>query len=222
MTDPSTWDVYLVTDRSFSQGRATLEVVEAAVSGGVSAVQLREKDLCTRDFYREGVQLREFLRSHRVPLIINDRIDIALALDADGVHLGQEDMPLSKARQILGPDCTIGISINEISQITRETVELSDYLAISPVFSTLTKPDATAPWELEGVQKVRSLTRLPLVAIGSIRLQNAREVVLAGADCIAVVTAITAASDIADATRQLVDEVRHAKSIRRKRPPEYS
>ncbi|AFM26334.1 thiamine phosphate synthase [Desulfomonile tiedjei] len=214
MTDPSTWHVYLVTDRSFSLGRSTLEVVEAAVSGGVSAVQLREKDLCTRDFYREGVQLREFLRSHRVPLIINDRIDIALALDADGVHMGQEDMPLSRARQILGPDRIIGISINELDQITDESVELADYLAISPVFSTPTKPDATAPWGLEGVKKVRSLTNLPLVAIGSIKLQNAREVVLAGSDCIAVVTAITAAPDIAGATRQLVDEVRQAKSIR--------
>ncbi|HTY24771.1 MAG TPA: thiamine phosphate synthase [Desulfomonilaceae bacterium] len=214
MIHPSSWDVYLVTDRSFSKGRSTLEIVEAAVNGGVSVVQLREKDLVTREFYIEGIRIREFLRSERVPLIINDRIDIAMALDADGVHLGQEDMPIRIARKILGPDRIIGLSVNEPKQIDEEAFAFADYLAISPVFSTATKVDITPPWGLKGLRHARTLTDLPLIAIGSINLENAGEVVMAGADCIAVVTAIVSAEDPAGAARSLVHAVKKAKRPR--------
>jgi len=203
-----------VTDRSFSMGRSIPEIVEAAVNGGVSVVQLREKDLATREFYTEGMRIREFLRSERVPLIINDRIDIAMALDADGVHLGQEDMPIRIARKILGPDRIIGLSVNEQKQIDEEAFAFADYLAISPVFSTATKVDITPPWGLEGLRQARTLTDLPLIAIGSINLDNAGEVVMAGADCIAVVTAIVSAEDPGGASRSLVHAVKEAKRPR--------
>jgi thiamine-phosphate pyrophosphorylase len=216
MKDPRTWDVYLVTDRGFSRGRSTLEIVEQAVSGGVSVVQLREKDLSTKAFYEEGLRIRDFLRARKVPLIINDRIDIALALDADGVHVGQDDMPLAIARRILGPGRIIGLSVNEPAQMDPETAGLADYFAISPVFATPTKMDTTEPWGLEGLRRARSLTDLPLVAIGSIKLDNAREVVAAGADCVAVVTAITSATNPEEATRQLVREVRLGKQSRQR------
>jgi thiamine-phosphate pyrophosphorylase len=113
MIHPSLWDVYLVTDRYFSLGRSTPDIIKAAIRGGISVVQLREKDLSTRDFYTEAVQIRELLRSADIPLIINDRIDIALAVDADGVHLGQDDMSVKIARKILGPDRIIGLSLNQ-------------------------------------------------------------------------------------------------------------
>ncbi|MBI5251534.1 MAG: thiamine phosphate synthase [Desulfomonile tiedjei] len=215
MKDLQSWDAYLVTDRGFSLGRSTLEIVELAVSGGVSVVQLREKDLPTRDFFQEGLRIRDFLRARRVPLIINDRIDIALALDADGVHLGQDDMPLGVARRILGPDRIIGLSVNELAHINPENAALADYFAISPVFPTPTKTDTTEPWGLDGLRKARSITDLPLVAIGSIKLDNARQVAEAGADCVAVVTAITAAADAEHATRELVLAVRLGKEDRK-------
>lgn len=211
MRHPRDWDVYLVTDRSFSRARSTLEIVTAAVQGGVSAVQLREKDLESRAFYEEGTKIRTYLRDCQVPLIINDRIDIALAVNADGVHLGQKDLPVRVARRILGPDSFIGISVEKPTDIDADALECADYLAVSPVFATGTKTDTGAAWGLEGLRSVRTMTDVPLIAIGSIKIGNARDVVLAGADCVAVITAIVSADDPADATRQLVNAVRDAK-----------
>jgi len=214
MTHPTAWDVYLVTDRAFSKDRSTLEIVMAAVEGGISVVQLREKDLEARDFYEEGMKIRAFLRSRKVPLIVNDRLDIALAIDADGVHLGQKDLPVKVARSILGPKRTIGLSVEKPADIDEHAVMYANYLAISPVFATGTKIDAAAPWGLAGLAQARSMTELPLVAIGSMKVAHARDVVIAGADCVAVVTAITAADDPARATRNLVGEVRSGKAVR--------
>jgi thiamine-phosphate pyrophosphorylase len=170
--------------------------------------------LDTREFYEEGLRIRDFLRSNGVLLIINDRVDVALALDADGVHLGQSDMPVNVARRILGPDRIIGLSVEKLAQINDGTVAHANYLAISPVFLTSTKPELDASWGLEGIRRVRSLTGLPLVAIGSIKLENAADVIRAGADCIAVVTAIVAADDPREATRLLLEEVRAGKKDR--------
>jgi thiamine-phosphate pyrophosphorylase len=211
MTDPSTWEVYLVTDRALSRGRSTREIVEAAVRGGVSVVQLREKDLNTRKFLEEGRGIRRFLKDAGVPLIINDRIDIALALDAEGVHLGQSDMPADIARKLLGPGRIVGLSVEEPGHITSDEAAYADYLGISPVFLTPTKTDLEKGWGLEGLRKARAMTGLPLVAIGSVKQENARNVMEAGADCIAVVTAITAADNPEQATRRLLKEVRAAK-----------
>jgi thiamine-phosphate pyrophosphorylase len=215
MIDVSAWDVYLVTDRSFSRGRSTRDIVETACKGGISAVQLREKNLDTRDFYNEGHRIREYLRSQGIALIINDRIDIALALDADGAHLGQSDMPIEIARRILGPNRIIGLSVGAPEQITEQAVRYADYLGISPVFFTSTKADEPRQWGIEGLKRARAMTDLPLVAIGSIKQDNARDVVIAGADCVAVVTAIVSADDPVSATADLVSEVREGKRVRR-------
>ncbi|MCL5124410.1 MAG: thiamine phosphate synthase [Deltaproteobacteria bacterium] len=172
MIDIKSWDVYLVTDTFLSRGRSDLEIIEAAISGGISAVQLREKHLASKDFYLKGIEIRELLIEHNVPLIVNDRIDLALALNAEGIHLGQSDLPLKVARQILGPDKIIGWSVNELSQINDETASLVDYFAISPVFFTSTKKDIAAPWGLEGVAKARSNTNKPLVGIGGLGLKT--------------------------------------------------
>ena len=214
MKDPSAWDVYLVTDRSLSRSRTTLQVIQDAVAGGVSVVQLREKDLSTREFYEEGLKIRDFLSSCHIPLIINDRIDIALALDADGVHVGQDDMPITIARRILGPERIIGLSINYPEDINEDAVSCADYLAVSPVFATPTKEDITMPWGLDGLEKARSMTSLPLVAIGGISSHNARDVVIHGADSLAVVSAIVSAEDPKEAAARLVEEIRLGKEKR--------
>ncbi|MCX5874446.1 MAG: thiamine phosphate synthase [Deltaproteobacteria bacterium] len=214
MKDVVSWDVYLVTDKSRSRGRSNLEIVQAAVHAGVSVVQLREKDLSARDFFSEGRKIKNFLVQHNVPLIINDRIEVALALDADGVHLGQSDVPLEIARKILGPDKIIGWSVNDLSHISEEEASLADYLAISPVFFTSTKKDISTPWGIEGVRKARFITLSPLIGIGGIDLDNASDVILAGLDCIAVVSAIVSAEDPLLATKSLVTTVRKAKQAR--------
>ncbi|MHB8203011.1 MAG: thiamine phosphate synthase [Desulfomonilaceae bacterium] len=214
MKNLSTWDVYLVTDTVLSRTRSNLEVVKAAVNGGVSAVQLREKCLSAKDFFLRGVEIRELLAEHNVPLIVNDRIDLAIALDADGVHLGQSDLPLEIARRILGPDKIIGWSVNDLAQINERSASLVDYFAISPVFFTSTKKDISTPWGTEGVVKARSATPVPLVGIGGIGLDNVSGAILAGLDCVAVVSAIVSADDPLAATESLKRQVVKAKQIR--------
>jgi thiamine-phosphate pyrophosphorylase len=208
------WGVYLVTDRAHSRGRSTLEIIEAAVAGGVSAVQLREKNLEAGAFYVEGLKIRDFLKARNVPLIINDRVDIALALEADGAHLGQSDLPIDVARRILGKERIIGLSVTEPAQINEKALSYADYLGISPVFLTATKPDANREWGLGGLGMVRQMTDLPLIAIGSIKMNNAGDVISAGADCVAVVTEIVSADDCEAAARGLCLEVAKAKKKR--------
>ncbi|MBT8330189.1 MAG: thiamine phosphate synthase, partial [Desulfofustis sp.] len=130
------FSLYLVTDRSLSKGRSNRDIVEAAVVGGVTCVQLREKHCGTREFIHEALALRPLLRDRRIPLIINDRLDIALAVEADGVHLGQSDMPLAMARKIAGSSLIIGISAESADDALKAKQEGADYIGISPVFST--------------------------------------------------------------------------------------
>jgi len=215
MIDPSQWDIYLVTDRFFSRERSMSEIVQAALDGCVSVVQLREKELSTREFYLAGLEIRDLLRNAGVPLIINDRVDIAQAIDADGVHLGTSDMPMAAARKILGKEKIIGLSINSLEELNDSSASIADYLAISPVFATQTKPDTAPPWGIAGLHRARLKTTKPLVAIGGISHTNAASVIAAGADCVAVVTAIVAADDPAEATKILKAIVRKEKICRR-------
>ncbi|MGC8605025.1 MAG: thiamine phosphate synthase [Desulfomonilaceae bacterium] len=214
MKNVSTWDVYLVTDTALSKGRSDLEIVEAAVKGGISVVQVREKHLSARDFLLKATGIRQLLLHYNVPLIVNDRLDIAIAIDADGVHLGQSDIPLEVARRILGPTKIIGWSINELSHINEKSSSLVDYFAISPVFFTSTKENISTPWRIEGVAKARLATSKPLVGIGGLGIDNTYEAVMAGLDCVAVVSAIVSKDDPQAATESLVRKVREAKRIR--------
>lgn len=187
--------LYLVTDQSIAGTRTLADVVAAAVHGGVTCVQLREKQLNTRDFLAQAVLLKQLLRPHGVPLVINDRIDIALACGAEGVHLGQSDMPVMQARQLLPPEVFIGWSVETLADVSRSATLPVDYLGVSPIYATPTKSDAASPWGLEGLRQVRAATALPLVAIGGIHVGNAAELLQAGADGLAVVSALCAASD---------------------------
>jgi len=171
------------------------DVVLQAVQGGAGYVQLREKGLSTRGFVEEAIRIKKLLAPYHVPLIINDRIDVALASGADGVHIGQEDMPYDIVRRLMGPQAIIGLSVE-----TWEDVEASEkldvnYIGVSPVFATPTKTDTKEPWGLAGMKKIKAYSRHPLVAIGGINESNAAAVVRAGADGLAVVSAICSADD---------------------------
>jgi len=203
--------LYLVTDRRLCGGKPLEEVIIKAVKSGAAYVQLREKDVSTRFFVEEAKRLKKLLEPYKVPLIINDRVDVALACRAEGVHIGQEDMPYEIVRKLIGQKAIIGLSVE-----TWEDVEASQkldvsYIGVSPVFSTPTKTDTKGAWGLDGLSKIKSYSRHPLVAIGGINESNVREVIKAGADCVAVVSAICASPDPAAATRNLksiIDAVR--------------
>lgn len=202
--------LYLVTDQFCAGGRTLADVVAAAVQGGVTCVQLREKQLNTRDFLAQALALKDLLAPHGIPLVINDRIDVALACGAQGVHLGQSDMPVLQARRLLPPEVFIGWSVETLEDVARSAGLPVDYLGVSPIFATPTKTDTLPPWGLEGLRQVRRATTVPLVAIGGIHVGNAREVLLAGADGLAVVSALCAAQDPGVAAiklRQLIDAV---------------
>jgi len=199
--------LYLVTDRGLCGHRDLEEVISLAVQGVVAWVQLREKDLPTRPFVEEARRLKQFLAPLGVPLIINDRLDVVLASDADGIHIGQEDMPYDIARRLLGPKAIIGLSVETWEDVEQAELLDVDYLGVSPVFTTPTKTDTKGPWGLEGLARIRAFSRHPLVAIGGISRDNAAAVILAGADRIAVVSAICAAADPCRAAEDLCAEI---------------
>lgn len=187
--------LYLVTDQALCRGRTLADVVAAAVQGGATCVQLRDKHLPTRDLLAQALLLKNLLGPTGVPLVVNDHVDVALACGADGVHLGQGDMPVDEARRLLPPHVFLGWSVETAADVARSASMPVDYLGVSPVFATPTKTDTKAPWGLDGLQRVRAQTSLPLVAIGGIHAGNAREVLQAGADGLAVVSALCAADD---------------------------
>lgn len=187
--------LYLVTDRDLSLGRPLEEVVLQAVRGGVSAVQLREKHASTRFFVQEAQRIKDLLAPYNVPLLINDRVDVALAIGADGVHIGQSDMPYPLARQLLGQKAIIGLSVETKEQVQQAEAYEVDYLGVSPIFETSTKTDTVGSWGLAGLAWVRTVSRHPLVAIGGLNAANAASVIRAGADSIAVVSAICSAPE---------------------------
>ena len=204
LVQPEQLRLYLVTDDSLCRGRDLIDVVAQAVQGGVTCVQLREKQLPTRDFVARAIALKTLLAPLGIPLVINDRLDVALACEADGVHLGQSDMSVDVARRLLPPHVFIGWSVETEPDVARAAALPVDYLGVSPVFATPTKTDTHTPWGLEGLRQVRAQTRLPLVAIGGIHAGNAADVVQAGADGLAVVSAICAADSPALAAAELL------------------
>lgn len=196
--------LYLVTDRGLCGGRDLCEIVRAAAAGGVTMVQLREKDIDTRTFVEEALALKGVLAPLGIPLIINDRVDIALAADADGVHIGQSDMPYETARRLLGPDKIIGLSVENMQQVVQANTFDVDYIGVSPVFATPTKTDTAAPFGIEGLRETVTLSRHPAVGIGGMNSSTAARVFAAGAAGIAVVSAIMADDNPGEASRRLL------------------
>lgn len=192
--DPSVYRICLVTDRQLAGGRSLADIVGAAIQGGVTMVQLREKDATTREFLEEARAIKSLLAPHGVPLVINDRVDIALAVDAEGIHVGQTDMPIEQVRA-LAPGRIVGLSITNATQMARGDTRLCDYLGVGPLYLQQTKPNASTPLGVDGFAKLRAMTDKPVMAIGGLKAGNSAPVLAAGADGLAIVSGIVAAPD---------------------------
>jgi len=211
--------LYLVTDQGLSLGRPLDWIVEAAVRGGVTAVQLREKSCPIPEYVDIARRIQKVLQPSGVPLIINDRADVALAVGAAGVHLGQGDMLPGEARKLLGAEAIIGLSVETPEQGAAADHLDVNYLGVSPIFPTPTKTDLMTAWGLQGLRRLRSRSRHRLIAIGGINSSNAAEVIEAGADGIAVVSAICSAPDpelAARSLRQIIDRIRSQRNRQEK------
>ena len=200
--------LYALTDTQLS-GFSHAEQVKLLSLGGATLIQLREKRMPAREFYEQAKEAVEVAARRGVQLSINDRVDVALAVAAAGVHLGQDDMPPDAARRLLGPEAVIGYSTHNIEQAIAATKLPIDYLAIGPIFATTTKTDTAPVLGLEGLRSVRqAIGAFPLVAIGGITHKNAREVIAAGADSIAVISALVSnSSRISEATQSLLQDL---------------
>ncbi|HPS59240.1 MAG TPA: thiamine phosphate synthase [Spirochaetota bacterium] len=191
---------YFITDSGLSRA-GNIPDLKAALSAGVTVVQYREKNKSTAEMYSEALELRNLCRGSGALFIINDRIDISLAVDADGVHLGQGDMPYRVARSLLGSGKVIGISVSTVNEAVEAESSGADYLGVGPVFATSTKTDAAAPCGLELVSVIRKRCTIPMVAIGGINEYNAAEVVAAGADMVCSISDVVTHADVAERIR---------------------
>ncbi len=189
------WSLYLVADAGYAEGRDLPALVEAAVRGGATVVQLRAKDLPARAFAALAGETARRLAPTGVPLLVNDRVDIALACGAAGVHLGQDDLPVPDARRILGPGAVIGVSVNTPEEARRAAAEGADYVGAGPAFATSTKDTPLAVLGPDGVARIKRAAGVPVVAIGGITAANAASLAAAGADGVAVVSAVLGSPD---------------------------
>jgi thiamine-phosphate pyrophosphorylase len=204
-------DLYVITDKAISNGLSHTEAAKRAIAGGADVIQLRDKNCGCRELISVGRALRALTKRTSTLFIVNDRLDVALACGADGVHLGQDDMRASVARQIAPPGFIIGVSVGTVDEGVRAEQEGADYVAVSPVFSTASKGDAGPGHGLDTLGKIKNKVRIPVIAIGGIGQENAQEVILAGADGVAVISAVVGSPDITRAARELKTIIRKAK-----------
>lgn len=208
------YTLYLCTDRDLMSTDTIEEAVEQAVKGGCTVVQLREKDCSSLEFYETALRVKKITDEYKIPLIINDRVDIALAVNADGVHVGQDDLPAASVRRILGGDKVIGVSAGSVREAVKAREDGADYLGVGAMHATSTKTDADVT-TVEELKKIREMVDLPIVAIGGMNRQTLPELKGTGVDGIAVVSAVIAADDIERAASELSEAVRSQKKQER-------
>jgi len=196
------YTLYVVTDRSLMSTPDLEACVQQALEGGCTLVQLREKELSSRDFYLLGERIKRICNFHNIPLIINDRVDIALALDADGVHVGQQDLSTGLVRTLLGNDKLVGVSVTNVQEALQAETEGADYLGVGAMYATSTKTDASLV-SFETLRQIRIAVDLPLVTIGGMNEQTIGYCASQGVDGVAVVSTIVASSDIRGAASRL-------------------
>ncbi|MCP9758814.1 thiamine phosphate synthase [Aquitalea sp. S1-19] len=202
---PVDYRVYLVLDPDLCGGLAgMLRVTQAALAGGAGVVQLRAPQWKKRQWVEAGLALLPLCRAAGVPLIINDHVDVALAVGADGVHVGQQDLPVALVRQLMGPDALVGLSVSDAAELAALEGGAVDYLGVGPVFATTSKPDAAPALGLPALKHLMPGPGVPLVAIGGIAQHNAADLIACGIDGLAVISAICAAANPEAATRELV------------------
>ena len=203
--------LYLVTNRKSLTLENFFRIIEQSIQGGVKIVQLREKDISSHDFIEIGRKLLSFLKPKGIPLIINDNVEVAQAIHADGIHLGQSDLKVEEARAILGKQAIIGLSVENIDQAIEAENENVDYLAASPVFDTKTKDNCSNSWGLNGLKHLCSISRHPIIAIGGLNETNVKQVMECGAVGVAVVSAIFHAPCPKTAAQAIINKMkRHA------------
>jgi thiamine-phosphate pyrophosphorylase len=202
------FDLYVVTDRQLTGGRPLRLVVEAALRGGVRAFQLREKDLPPRELYPLALEMRRLTQTYGARLLINDRIDVALAVDADGIHLTTTSLPARVARRVVGPGRLIGVSTHTLAEAQAAAEEGADFLVFGPVFFTPSKAPYGDPVGLEALRVARAAVTLPILAIGGVKKANLDQVLAAGADGIAVISAVISADDPMAASQDLLATLR--------------
>jgi thiamine-phosphate pyrophosphorylase len=212
---PEEVSLYVVTDPQLIGERRLEDVCQEALEAGVRVFQLRDKGASTRPMIEQAVGLKRLAERYGATFLVNDRTDVAVASGAHGVHVGQDDMPLDEARQILGKHAVIGVSVQTPGEARAAERGGADYLAANLVFETPTKTDLEGNIGLDGVRRLRAASELPLVAIGGIKADNAASVVTAGADGVAVVSAVMAARDVKKACRELLDAVEEGRRMRR-------
>ncbi|QCX33544.1 thiamine phosphate synthase [Caloramator sp. E03] len=200
---PIDYSLYLVTDRKILNGKDIFKAVEEAIKGGVTIVQLREKDISSLEFYNIAIKMKKLTSYYNIPLIINDRLDIALSVDADGLHIGQEDLPLKVARKLIG-DKILGYSVSSIEEAIYGEESGADYLGAGPVYPTLSKADAKAPIGVETLKKIKDSVSIPVVGIGGIGISNIEEVKKTNIDGISLISSILGSSSIEEASRKLI------------------
>ena len=205
--DKTDYTLYLCTDRELMSTDTLEEAVEQAVRGGCTVVQLREKDCTSLEFYETAKKVKEITDRHQVPLIINDRVDIALAVGADGVHVGQDDLPAKEVRRILGPDKIVGVSAGSVKEAVLAEEDGAVYLGVGAMYATSTKEDALVT-SREELLRIREAVDLPIVVIGGINRSNYRNFKGIGVNGLAVVSAVIAADDIEAAARELSEGFR--------------
>ncbi|HJJ99250.1 MAG TPA: thiamine phosphate synthase [Methanocorpusculum sp.] len=207
------YDLYVVTDEKLSHGLTHAEIARRAVAGGADVIQLRDKDKTSRELYDISCEIREICRNHAL-FFVNDRLDIALAAGADGVHLGQDDLPIEAARRVAPQNFLIGISVGNADEALVAESKGANYVAVSPVFSTQSKKDAGVGHGAVVIREVRAAVTCPVIGIGGINTDNAAELIEAGLDGVAVISAVVSTPDVTAAAQNLSEIIRDAKERR--------
>lgn len=205
MKDNIDYSIYLVTDRDLMSTETLEEAVEEAIKGGCTLIQLREKECSSLDFYNTAVNVKKITDKYNIPLLINDRLDIAQAVDAAGVHIGQSDLPLTIVRNILGNDKIIGVSAGNLEEALTAEKNGADYIGVGAVYATGSKKDATAV-TMEEVKKIRNNVKIPMVVIGGVNKERIKDFKDVAIDGVAIISAIIAQKDIKKAAEEIRDE----------------
>ena len=205
------YELYIITDQRISHGKSHLEVAAAAISGGATVIQFRDKEIRNSEAIEVCHKIHKLTREKGIPFIVNDRVEVARAVDAEGVHLGQEDMSFSSARKILGKEKIIGVSVETVGQALKAAKGGADYLGVGPIYPTATKVDAGEALGVARLREIKKAVNLPVVAIGGINEENLEEVLKVGADGVAIISAVVGAPDITQACRKLKNKIEYIK-----------